>query len=145
MIVTLATERLESLEQVWAFVEGREGLDFTGAERSSRNDFVRRMLGRSSTTERWARARGLPRRFLLSATAKGGDYDSSTAPLWSSFCGCDRCAGGCQSPSHLTAPGDGPSRTHHPLQHFLPHLHEQARRCGMRVRRPCTTWPGHRS
>ena len=44
MIVTLATERLESLEQVRAFVEGSEGLDFAGVDRGSRNDFVRRML-----------------------------------------------------------------------------------------------------
>ncbi len=38
MIVTMATERLESLEQVRVFVEG---LDFVGSDRSSRNDFVR--------------------------------------------------------------------------------------------------------
>ena len=44
--MTMATERLESLEQVRAFVEGSEGLDFAAADRSSRNDFVRRMLVR---------------------------------------------------------------------------------------------------
>ena len=38
----MATERLESLEQVRAFVEGSDGLDFIGSDRPSRNDFVRR-------------------------------------------------------------------------------------------------------
>ena len=32
MIVTMAAERLESLEQVRAFVEGSEGLDFAVAD-----------------------------------------------------------------------------------------------------------------
>ena len=41
--MTMAAERLESLEQVRAFVEDSEGLDFAVADRSSRNDFVRRM------------------------------------------------------------------------------------------------------
>ena len=40
----MAAERLGSLEQVRAFVEGSEGLDFAAADRSSRSDFVRRML-----------------------------------------------------------------------------------------------------
>ena len=40
----MATERLESLGQVRAFVEGGDGLDFVGAGRPSRNAFVRRVL-----------------------------------------------------------------------------------------------------
>ena len=39
----MATERLESLEQVRAFVEGSDGLDFVRSDRPSRNDFVRPM------------------------------------------------------------------------------------------------------
>ena len=44
MIVTMATERLDSLEQVRAFVEGGGGFDFVALDRASRNDFVRRVL-----------------------------------------------------------------------------------------------------
>ena len=35
MIVTLQTERVRTLEQVRAFVEGSEAVDFTGADRGS--------------------------------------------------------------------------------------------------------------
>ena len=38
------TERRESLEQVRAFVEGSDGLDFAGTGRPSRNAFARRCL-----------------------------------------------------------------------------------------------------
>ena len=41
MIVAMAAERLESLDQVRTFVEGGDGLDFAGTDRPSRNDFVR--------------------------------------------------------------------------------------------------------
>ena len=68
MIVTWATERLESLEQVRAFVEGSEGLDFAGVDRDSRNDFVRRMLVKFDYGALGKRDKGLLRRFLLKAT-----------------------------------------------------------------------------
>ena len=42
--MTMATGRPKILEQVRAFVEGSEGLDFAVADRNSRNEFVRRML-----------------------------------------------------------------------------------------------------
>ena len=66
--MTLATERLESLEQVRAFVEGSEGLDFAGADRGSRNDFVRRMLVKFDYGALGKGDKGLLRRFLLKAT-----------------------------------------------------------------------------
>ena len=66
--MTLATERLESLEQVRAFVEGSEGLDFAGVDRDSRNDFVRRMLVKFDYGALDKGGKGLLRRFLLKAT-----------------------------------------------------------------------------
>ena len=46
MIVTLQTERVRTLDQVRAFVEGSEAVDFTGADRESVYEFVRRALVR---------------------------------------------------------------------------------------------------
>ena len=64
----MATERLESLEQVRAFVEGSEGLDFSVADRSSRNDFVRRMLVKFDYGLLGKADKGLMKRFLGKAT-----------------------------------------------------------------------------
>ena len=46
MIVTLRTKRIRTLDQVRAFVEGSEAMDFTGADRESVCEFVRRALVR---------------------------------------------------------------------------------------------------
>ena len=46
MIVTLQTERVRTLDQVRAFVEGSEAVDFAGADRESVYEFVRRALVR---------------------------------------------------------------------------------------------------
>ena len=46
MIVTLQTERVRTLDQVRAFVEGSGAVDFTGADRESVYEFVRRALVR---------------------------------------------------------------------------------------------------
>ena len=66
--MTMATERLASLEQVRAFVEGSEGLDFAVADRSSRNDFVRRMLVKFDYAALGKADKGLMKRFLGKAT-----------------------------------------------------------------------------
>ena len=68
MIVTMATERLSSLEQVRAFVEGSECLDFVGSDRGSRNDFVRRMLVKFDYGTLGRADKGLAKRFLAKAT-----------------------------------------------------------------------------
>ena len=68
MIVTMATERLESLEQVRAFVEGSDGLDFVGSDRPSRNDFVRRVLVKFGYGTLGKADKGLVKRFLGKAT-----------------------------------------------------------------------------
>ena len=60
----MATERLESLEQVRAFVVGSEGMDFAVADRSSRNDFVRRMLVKFDYATLGKADKGLMKRFL---------------------------------------------------------------------------------
>ena len=64
----MATERLSSLEQVRAFVEGSEGLDFVGSDRGSRNDFVRRMLAKFDYGTLGRADKGLAKRFLAKAT-----------------------------------------------------------------------------
>ena len=64
MIVTLQTERVRTLDQVRAFVEGSEAVDFTGADRESVYEFVRRALvrldyagrARASRTRGWSGA-----------------------------------------------------------------------------------------
>ena len=52
MIVTLQTERVRTLDQVRAFVEGSEAVDFTGADRESVYEFARRVLVRLDYTGR---------------------------------------------------------------------------------------------
>ena len=64
MTVTMATERLESLEQVRAFVEGGDGLDFVGADRPSRNAFVRPVLVKFEHGTLGRADKGLVKRFL---------------------------------------------------------------------------------
>ena len=60
----MATERLESLEQVRGFVEGSDGLDFIGSDRPSRNDFVRRVLVKFGYGTLGKADKGLVKRFL---------------------------------------------------------------------------------
>ena len=64
----MATGRLESLEQVRAFVEGGDGLDFVGSDRPSRNDFVRRVLVKFQYGTLGKADKGLVKRFLGKAT-----------------------------------------------------------------------------
>ena len=64
----MATERLESLEQVRAFVEGGDELDFVGSDRPSRNDFVRRVLMKFQYGTPGKADKGLVKRFLGKAT-----------------------------------------------------------------------------
>ena len=79
MIVTLQTERVRTLDQVSAFVEGSEGVDprtrfrehklsrgraFAGADRESVYEFVRRAL-----VERLGKSdKGLVRRYMAKVT-----------------------------------------------------------------------------
>ena len=68
MIVTLQTERVRTLEQVRAFVEGSEAVDFTGADRESVYEFVRRTLVRLSYERLGKPDKGLVRRYLAKVT-----------------------------------------------------------------------------
>ena len=58
MTVTLQTERVRTLDQVRIFVEGSEVVDFTGADRESAYEFVRRMLVRLDYGGSAGRTRG---------------------------------------------------------------------------------------
>ena len=68
MIVTLQTERVRTLEQVRAFVEGSEAVDFTGADRESVYEFVRRTLVRLSYERLGKPDKGLVRCNLAKVT-----------------------------------------------------------------------------
>ena len=68
MIVTLQTERVRTLGQVRAFVEGSEAVDFTGAERESVYEFVRRALVRLGYERLGKSDKGLVRRYLAKVT-----------------------------------------------------------------------------
>ena len=68
MIVTLQTERVRTLDQVRAFVEGSEAVDFAGAERESVYEFVRRALVRLDYERLGKSDKGLVRRYLAKVT-----------------------------------------------------------------------------
>ena len=68
MIVTLQTERVRTLDQVRAFVEGSEAVDFAGADRESVYEFVRRTLVRLSYERLGKPDKGLVRRYLAKVT-----------------------------------------------------------------------------
>ena len=68
MIVTLQTERVRTLDQVRAFVEGSKAVDFTGADRESVYEFVRRALVRLDYAGLGKSDKGLVRRYLAKVT-----------------------------------------------------------------------------
>ena len=68
MIVTLQTERVRTLDQVRAFVEGSEAVDFAGTERESVYEFVRRALVRLDYERLGKSDKGLVRRYLAKVT-----------------------------------------------------------------------------
>ena len=68
MIVTLQTERVRTLDQVRAFVEGSEAVDFMGADRGSVYEFVRRALVRLDYGQLGKSDKGLVRRYLAKVT-----------------------------------------------------------------------------
>jgi len=68
MIVTLQTERMRTLEEVRAFVEGSEPVDIKLADRASAHDFLRRTLVRFTYHGEGKAAKGLLRAFLGKAT-----------------------------------------------------------------------------
>ena len=83
MIVTLQTERVRTLEQVRAFVEGSEAVDprtrfrghklsrgraFAGADRESVYEFVRRALVRLGYERLGKSDKGLVKRYLAKVT-----------------------------------------------------------------------------
>ena len=68
MIVTLQTERIGTLEEVRAFVEGSERVDIKLADRASAYDFIRRTLVRFGYHAEGKAAKGLLRAYLGKAT-----------------------------------------------------------------------------
>ena len=68
MIVTLQTERVQTLEQVHAFIEGSEAADFAGVERESVYEFVRRALVQLDYAGLGKSDKGLVKRYLAKVT-----------------------------------------------------------------------------
>ena len=68
MIVTLQTEGVRTLEQVRAFVEGSEPVDFAGAGREGIYALVRRTLVRLDYHRLGKPDKGLVRRYLAKVT-----------------------------------------------------------------------------
>ena len=68
MIVTLRTERVRTLDQVRAFVEGSEAVGFAEADRESVYEFVRRALVRLDYERLGKSDKGPVRRYLAKVT-----------------------------------------------------------------------------
>ena len=68
MIVTVQTERVRTLEQVRAFLEGSEAVDFVESEREGVYDLVRRTLVRLDYHRLGKQDKGLVRRYLGKGT-----------------------------------------------------------------------------
>lgn len=68
MIVTLQTERVRTLDQVRAFVEGSEAVDFAGGEREGVYTLVRRTLVKLDYHRLGKPGKGLVRRYLAKVT-----------------------------------------------------------------------------
>lgn len=68
MIVTLQTERITTLEEVRAFVEGNGPVDFELVDRESAYGFVRRTLAHFGYHRQGKAAKGLLRAYILKAT-----------------------------------------------------------------------------
>ena len=66
--MTLQTRRLRSIEQVRAFVEGNEAVDYGHRDRESAYGFVGELLGRLRYRTLGKRDKGMVRRFLAKAT-----------------------------------------------------------------------------
>ena len=64
----MQTERLSTLDQVRAFVEGNEAVDFAGAGRLSTYEFIGRTLGRFGYRRLARSDKGLVRRYLAKVT-----------------------------------------------------------------------------
>ncbi len=68
MIVTLQTQRVQTLEQVRAFVEGSEAVDFAGGDRAGVYTLVRRTLVKLDYHRLGKADKGLVRRYLAKVT-----------------------------------------------------------------------------
>ncbi len=68
MIVTLQTERIGTLEEVRAFMEGNEPVDIKLADRASAYDFIRRTLVRFGYHAEGKAAKGLLKAYIGKAT-----------------------------------------------------------------------------
>ena len=71
MIVTLQAERIGTLEEVRAFVEGSGPLDIKLADRASAYDFIRRTLVRFGYHAESKAAKGLLKAYIGSLIEQG--------------------------------------------------------------------------
>ena len=70
MIVTLQTQRVQTLEQVRAFVEGSEAVDFAGSDRAGVYTLVRRTLVKLDYHRLGKADKGLVKRYRMQGGSK---------------------------------------------------------------------------
>ena len=70
MIVTLQTQRVQTLEQVLAFVEGSEAVDFAGSDRAGVYTLVRRTLVKLDYHRLGKADKGLVKRYRMQGGSK---------------------------------------------------------------------------
>lgn len=70
MIVTLKTQGLQTLEQIRAFLEGSQPLDFEVSQREAAHDFISQTLRRFDYAHRGKVGKGLVRRYLGKVTGR---------------------------------------------------------------------------
>ena len=72
MIVTLQTQGLQTLEQLRAFLEGSQPIDFDVPQREAANDFIAQTLRRFGYARLGKANKGLVRRYLSKVTGRSG-------------------------------------------------------------------------
>jgi hypothetical protein len=70
MIVTLQTQGLQTLEQLCAFLEGSQPIDFDVPQREAANDFIAQTLRRFGYARLGKTNKGLVRRYLCKVTGR---------------------------------------------------------------------------
>ena len=78
--MTLQTERIRTLDEVRAFVEGNEPVDFELADRESAYGFVRRTLAHFGYHGQGKAAKGLLRAYLLQGDGAVAGADGAADP-----------------------------------------------------------------
>ena len=95
MIVTLQTQRVQTLSQVRRIVEGNEAVDFVVADRASAYEFIRRTLAQFDYEALGKKDRGVVKAYLLKMTGRSRSQITRLVKQYRQTGQiCDRRAGG---------------------------------------------------